>query len=127
MNPAGAAAAGRRAWAWLLSVSLLCWLWFIWGYPHTEAGVAPKHVSSFLVWTILVAWVARTRGFGRRRAACVAAAIGLPVAAVCEVIQFWTPGHSPEWRGMLWSSLGVAVGVAVAQARRGAGQPPEDA
>jgi hypothetical protein len=37
-------------------------------------------------------------------------AVLISVAVFCEVIQFWTPGHDPEWSGLAASFLGVVLG-----------------
>jgi len=125
------ASAPLRRWRWLLAV---CLLLVIHGslYPwHFERNVSIPAAWAEMwaeadVWTSLgdvvgnlvlfvpVGLLAARAWPGRGARAMPIFVLGALFALALQVLQFWVPERSPAWSDVLWNSVGLALGQAMA-------------
>jgi len=91
------------------AVTVLAWGLFFFERRFTYIEMRLLHVALFGLWTYFgLAFYAKR--YKVLRQASPTYGLLVAVAAICELIQFWTPSHDPEWRGFFASLLGVVLG-----------------
>lgn len=96
--------------------SALAWTIFFTVRSFTPIEMRLLHVGLFGLWSFSLLRfldVAKWRRLERGEAYLIL----FGVAVACELIQFWVPGHDPEWRGLSASLMGVILGVELARPR----------
>ena len=96
----------------LIVTTLLSWYLFFTLRSFTPFQMRLLHLALFGVWSYSL--LAYLNSFKRGLNASGRNTVYLLlvfVAVFCELIQFWVPGHDPEWRGLSSSLLGVLFGI----------------
>jgi hypothetical protein len=93
----------------LVVFSALTWLIFFFAHIHGQVWLRVAHVVLFAPWSFSLLLFLRIT-LQWRLPALKQYALLIGVAVFCEVIQFWTPGHDPEWSGLAASLVGVILG-----------------
>lgn len=96
----------------LIATTGLSWTLFFTLRSFTPFQMRLLHLALFSVWSYSL--LAYLDSFKRRLNAAGRNTVYLLlvfVAIFCELIQYWVPGHDPEWRGLSSSLLGVLFGI----------------
>jgi hypothetical protein len=89
----------------LVLASLLSWFLFFTLHSLTHLEMRLLHIVIFGIWSYCL-----LAGTGWHLNRFEAYSLLTGVAIFCELIQFWTPGHDPEWKGLAASLVGVILG-----------------